>query len=483
MTSNVCSNCALPTSFEADLFSSDVPSQHLLRTNEHPTDAEVTDLQQTIEDSRNRIIQLDRAIAALQSTIDKHRRTRQMASDHIRKSTLILSVSRRLPTDILAEIFNWTVPDEPRKRPTDRSPWVLGRICSRWRSISVSLPELWTNIDRKIPLAMVKAHLDRSIPHPLTVELGYSDTGSVELLVTCSSRWEAADVEMRGFMGPALTAIHGRLPALRRLKYNDNRGFQSFGAFAVAPALRHVVLSGRASLELPWAQLERLNLKLSDSAGLAQLRLAQSLVELTVTGRPYGQTLTGTMELPRLRTLLVKDGGLLQYLTLPALEDMYVSMDVSPIPALIARSNCPLKRFTTDVPCLSVDIIPILEHAPALVHLRVTAISDILLLARLTIPADFSPYLRPIVPALRELAVSNVADAAAGAQVVAMMESRRNCPACPELALCILDWAKSNLNLHTLEMLAVLRQGGFAVEFLAGAHSMDRYRSWRLSYP
>ncbi|KAJ7433679.1 hypothetical protein B0H11DRAFT_2259182 [Mycena galericulata] len=484
--------------------------EHLVATNEAPTDDEAAQVLRAMEESRARIIQLDRAISALQSIIEKHRRARQAASDQIRRGTLILSVSRRLPTDILVEIFNWTVPDEAaRKRPTARSPWLLGRVCSRWRALSLHLPELWTTIDRNIPLAMVKAHLDRSHPHPLTVELGYSDSGSVELLVQYAARWESADVEMRAFMGPALVGIHGRLPRLRRLKYNDNNGFRGFGAFAVAPALRDVALSGKASLALPWGQLERLNMKLSDSAGLADLRLACNLVELTVTGRPPGQAPTAMisttiMELPRLRTLLIKDGGFLKHLLLPALEDCYVSMELSAVPALLERSACTLRRFTTDVQCQPGDIFAIIERAPALVELRVTAVTEIhVLLAALTISPN--AYERPMLPALRTLVVSNVADAAACAQVRALMESRRrssgnshsnnsenntnsntnNPNPCPELSLCVFDWIKwgADLNLHVLETLGVLREKGFDVEWFSGPQSMERYRSWRVGYP
>ncbi|KAJ6496104.1 hypothetical protein C8R45DRAFT_985005 [Mycena sanguinolenta] len=334
---------------------------------------------------------------------------------------------------------------------------------------------------------MVKAHLDRSIPYPLTVELGFSDTGSVELLIACSSRWEVADVEMRAFMGPALGAVHGRLPALRRLKYNDNNGFHSFGAFASAPALRDVTLSGKASLLLPWAQLERLNLKLSNSAGLSQLWQAHNLVELSVTGRPHEQFAVGnTMELPRLRTLLIKDGLFLESLNLPALEDLYVSMDVSSLPSFLQRSNCHLKKFTTDVQCVSSSIIAMLEHTPSLLELRITAIQDAhLLLSRLTIPAsEMTAYARPLVPTLCALAISNVGDALACTHLMAMAESRRSSPACVEPSLSVLDFVKwTGLNLHALETLAVLREKKFTIEWLTGPQSMERYRSWRSSYP
>ncbi|KAJ7448362.1 hypothetical protein FB451DRAFT_1147590 [Mycena latifolia] len=227
--------------------------RHLLVTNEGPTDTEAAALQGAIGGNKTRIAQLDNTIAALQAALETHRRLRQAAADRIRLGTAILSVVRRLPIEILAEIFQWTVPDEPRKRATERSPWVLGRVCSRWRAISQSLPALWTNIDRKIPLKMLKVHLDRSIPYLLTVEVGFSEAGS-QCLIACSERWETADVEMRPFMEEALAEVQGRLPALRRLKYNDNNGWRSFEAFAIAPALRDVALAGmsaRASLDLP----------------------------------------------------------------------------------------------------------------------------------------------------------------------------------------------------------------------------------------
>ncbi|KAF7335681.1 hypothetical protein MVEN_02223400 [Mycena venus] len=484
INASACSNCGFATS---DIYT-DLPvfPDYLLETNEPPTDSETFELEKAAAECRSRISQLDTTITALLSSLEKHRRMRQSAEEQIRRGGAILSVVRRIPTDILVEIFNWTVPDEARKRAMNRCPWVLGRVCSRWRAVSLALPELWTIIDRKIPLAMVKAQLDRSIPYPLTVELGFSDTGSVELLIACSARWEVADVEMRPFMGPVLAAVQGRLPALR-LKYNDNNGFRLFGAFSSAPALRDVSLSGRASLELPWSQLERLNLKLSNPTGLNQLREAHNVVELSVTGRPYERLpVADVMELPRLRTLLIKDGVFLQSLCLPALEDVYVSMDVSSVPSLIQRSNCYIKKFSTDVQCVSADIIAILENTPGLIELRITAIQDVqLLLSRLTVPAsEMTAYARPLVPALRVLAVSNVSDAPACTHLIAMAESRRASPVCAEPSLCVFDFIKwTGLNLHALETLAMLREKGFTIEWLTGPQSMDRYRSWRSNYP
>ncbi|KAJ7177171.1 hypothetical protein C8R46DRAFT_1347022 [Mycena filopes] len=501
---DACLNCGftLPHSSHEDLDTT-LPSfpPHLLETNEPPTHLDTVEVEKALDYTKVQILHLDNTIAALQASLENHRRLRQAAVHHLARATTILSVVRRIPTDVLIEIFNLTVPDVARKHATNRCPWVLGRVCSRWRALSLALPELWTTIDRKIPLAMVKAHIDRSLPHPLTVELGFSVTGSVELLIACSARWAAADVEMRAFMGPALAGVHGRLPLLRRLRYNDNNGFRSFGAFENAPALRDVSLSGKASLHLPWSQLERLNIKVSDAAGLSQLRQAYNLLALSVTGRPYEQpTVGGTataaaaqmVELPRLRTLLIKDGAFLRSLILPALEDLYVALDVSAVPALIARSNCHhlLRAFTTDGQCTAAEVLGVLTHAPALVELRVSALQDTLgLLTGLTVPfrdeaSAAAAYTRPLVPALRSLAISGVGDASACSQLLLMMDSRRLSTMCVEPVLCVLDFVKwAQLYPQAVGTLRTLRESGFEVEWLMGPQSLDRYRSWRPRYP
>ncbi|KAK7055771.1 hypothetical protein R3P38DRAFT_2499383 [Favolaschia claudopus] len=466
---------------------------HLSGSNEPPTDLETLHLEKALAQKRVLISDLDDKIAALQSKIAEYQRLRQSAALQIQRDTAILSAVRRIPHDVLLEIFAWTVPDDARMKhvhATHRCPWVLGHVCSRWRAISVGSPKLWTHIDRRLPLGMIKAQLDRSLPHPLTVELGFSDKGRVELLIACSSRWEAADIEMRGLMGPALAAVQGQLPLLRRLKYHDNNGFRLFGAFSSAPVLRDVSLSGRASVVLPWSQVKRLNLKLLDSTILNPLEEAQNIEELSVTGRPLGQLPSpGAMELSCLRKLLIKNGVFLDSLILPALNDLYVSMDLTSVPSLIHRSNCHLTRFTTDVQCMSADILTILELTPSLVDLRISAIQDVkVLLSRLTInnsSSELTAYTRPLVPALRALVVTNVSDPSACTQLVAMMESRRaSTPVCAEVSLCVFDFIKwSALGLYATDTRDKLRGMGFNVEWLTGPQAMDRYRSWRPGYP
>ncbi|KAJ7236067.1 hypothetical protein B0H12DRAFT_1027081, partial [Mycena haematopus] len=94
------------------------------------------------------VVDLDASITEAEHLLAKLRSRREHSIEDIRRGRAILSVIRRLPSDILGEIFPYTVPDYvPRNhRATDSSPWVYGRVCSRWRTLSLSLPTLWSRI-------------------------------------------------------------------------------------------------------------------------------------------------------------------------------------------------------------------------------------------------------------------------------------------------------------------------------------------------
>ncbi|KAJ7041914.1 hypothetical protein C8F04DRAFT_888988, partial [Mycena alexandri] len=55
---------------------------------------------------------------------------------------------RRIPPEIIAEIFSWTMPtlreavDRQRCSVMD-SPWVLTHVSRRWRAVAISSPALW----------------------------------------------------------------------------------------------------------------------------------------------------------------------------------------------------------------------------------------------------------------------------------------------------------------------------------------------------
>ncbi|KAJ7157392.1 hypothetical protein C8R46DRAFT_860111, partial [Mycena filopes] len=84
----------------------------------------------------------------------------------------ILSPVRRVPPELLCEIFSLTVQNDgdAPKQP----PWYLGQVCGLWRHSALSLPSLWSSIT--IPsvsfgdsgrVSLLEAQLLRSADAPL----------------------------------------------------------------------------------------------------------------------------------------------------------------------------------------------------------------------------------------------------------------------------------------------------------------------------
>jgi hypothetical protein len=57
------------------------------------------------------------------------------------------SVVSRLPTEILAEIFRYCVPESGNFAPEPHvAPMLLTRVCRQWREIAVDMPDLWCRL-------------------------------------------------------------------------------------------------------------------------------------------------------------------------------------------------------------------------------------------------------------------------------------------------------------------------------------------------
>ncbi|KAJ7214179.1 hypothetical protein B0H12DRAFT_960109, partial [Mycena haematopus] len=98
---------------------------------------------------------LEASISTLETALADLRRRRKGAFGHMQRGFSILSVIRRLPSDVLAEIFSHTLshipPYESNRRLLNDSPWVLGRVARVWRTTSISMSSLWRNINSNVP--------------------------------------------------------------------------------------------------------------------------------------------------------------------------------------------------------------------------------------------------------------------------------------------------------------------------------------------
>ncbi|KAJ7239601.1 hypothetical protein B0H12DRAFT_1025164, partial [Mycena haematopus] len=125
----------------------------LLNSNEVPLDSEVPIIKSTIS-------KLDASLACIEEEIVQlHSRLKQLEAERARlsscraQSRTILSPLRRMPPEILGEIFLWTIPLDLDDERT-YSAWILTHISRRWREIAVSTSPLWSLVVIDFPRKM-----------------------------------------------------------------------------------------------------------------------------------------------------------------------------------------------------------------------------------------------------------------------------------------------------------------------------------------
>ncbi|KAF8210997.1 hypothetical protein K438DRAFT_1534151, partial [Mycena galopus ATCC 62051] len=95
-----------------------------------------------------RLAYLNEEISNLHEKLRQLENERASLPSYRTRNKAILSPLRRMPSEVLGEIFLWTLPSLQDAIITGRfdmgrSPWLLTRIRSRWRAVSLSTPSLW----------------------------------------------------------------------------------------------------------------------------------------------------------------------------------------------------------------------------------------------------------------------------------------------------------------------------------------------------
>ncbi|KAJ7796606.1 hypothetical protein B0H14DRAFT_2207658, partial [Mycena olivaceomarginata] len=118
-----------------------------LGTNYCPKDEEVLEIKSHLVEPTQRLRRLDEMIADLQKTIDKLVEERDNLGIYVDAHKALISPVRRVPLDIVQEIFVACLPTHRNcVMSASEAPVLLGRICSSWRAISFSTPRLWARI-------------------------------------------------------------------------------------------------------------------------------------------------------------------------------------------------------------------------------------------------------------------------------------------------------------------------------------------------
>lgn len=346
------------------------PLPDKIGTNYAPLESEIAQIKELLLAPSAEIERIDHTIAKLRH---KRRKLRTSVDEH----RALISPIRRLPSDIIREIFIACIPaDQNATMSAQEAPLLLGRICSAWRTISLSTPRLWSSIHIVEPgrdsstgiyegcLRMAKTWLGRSGGLPLSISLRGSPLSVpstyFDTIVSFSQRWK--HISLSGCSRMRLS--RAQVPMLKSIQILDYALWDEPRVAETQDFLGGVCLESAVigtdinpmELPLPWSQLTSLILTrinrrraaLSSSTSLSILSECSNLrlCSLALTsGADETATVPSSVELPFLSSLKVSISSrgsfqpedLLDRLVVPQLSEFVFSAfqiteDATPFP-------------------------------------------------------------------------------------------------------------------------------------------------------
>ncbi|KAJ7629712.1 hypothetical protein DFH06DRAFT_1225229 [Mycena polygramma] len=417
----LCCKCRLPTQETLSLL--DLPKleisprlTHLLQSNVVPLDSDIPFIRNIVSGGQDRVDALNDQIHSLQDTLAQLICARDEAAEHVRQHRAVISPVRRVPPELLCEIFAlaWHEDVEETARVP---PWHLGHICRSWRDAALLTTSLWSSVsassENSRSLAMMKTQLARSGNAPLSVFWScneFSDPRCLKLLVAQCSRWcilrldcrleKEAPAENQSYFDDEdtddedvsttlldwLRPAAGHLARLQKLGLvTEDPGLMVPELFLSAPALREVIFTDQTysvspSLSsLPWAQVTHYRGTYEMNQQMTILEAAaQSLVECSIglKGSPSAPYRQDIITAPRLRRLCLWNSIFLDHLIAPSLEALSSlrTQNLRQLLSFVQRSSCKLTKLIL-MRChhSSSDLIALFEGLPALTYLFIAS--------------------------------------------------------------------------------------------------------------
>ncbi|KAJ7627844.1 hypothetical protein DFH06DRAFT_728234 [Mycena polygramma] len=138
---------AHPLSFAFPVQSPPASLAHLIESNAAPSSIES-------QLTRAYIGELESQIALLRGAKGPSRRRRAELRQAVKTYKAVVSPIRRVPPEILGEIFSYLVPshfseiDQLEPVVIDHAPWSMTRVCRHWSAVALETPALWSTVVR-----------------------------------------------------------------------------------------------------------------------------------------------------------------------------------------------------------------------------------------------------------------------------------------------------------------------------------------------
>ncbi|KAJ7670084.1 hypothetical protein DFH06DRAFT_1468763 [Mycena polygramma] len=226
--------------------------QHLLESNSPPSDNEIPLVTGIMADTQRRMNALTARIIILKSSMDRLISERDALAERSRQCAAVLSPIRRLPPELVCELFSWTLPCTRHVAGSTmhQASWHLGHISGTWREIALAFPSLWNSIpvfhskdhrhETVTPLIMVQTQLIRSANTRLDVNMEWSDAETEEAapfmdaLLQHSDRWGSFRLMC---CDEGSTLLHNLRPARGHLSQLHTLEILNYGIIVVIPTV------------------------------------------------------------------------------------------------------------------------------------------------------------------------------------------------------------------------------------------------------
>ncbi|KAJ7635742.1 hypothetical protein DFH06DRAFT_1054928 [Mycena polygramma] len=326
----------------------------LLASNDVPLDSDIFSIQSILSTAHTQIDALDSQIDELEVALDKLDRRRDRLEERARQHRAILSPLRRMPPEVVGDIFAMIVCDQGKPL------WYLAQICRSWRRTAVAYPFLWNSI--AIPnsthsmLPMIQTQLLRSANVLLNVRWAASseaqkpvDTHSRDAILAECSRWGSLALDAENDADfDWLRPVAGCLAALRKFDLRSNPYAQvTFPEiFSGASELREVYITDRAfnsyspATNVPWGQITLFRGAYDPDTLRAILAATSNLEQCAISfiGESDPRSIITMLHL---RRLCVENSKSLVHLTAPLLEELFTAYNPAVVELLPILSSAP----------------------------------------------------------------------------------------------------------------------------------------------
>ena len=118
-----------------------------LQNNDAPSASAILELTESFKAPLNELQEVEAEMQRLGELMETMKTRRQSIQEIINDYNIILSPARRLPPDVLREIFFHCLPTHRNPfMKSSESPLLLTQICSSWRAIALSSPRIWSKV-------------------------------------------------------------------------------------------------------------------------------------------------------------------------------------------------------------------------------------------------------------------------------------------------------------------------------------------------